>query len=152
MSFAFTTPKGAFEQRWIIYAMLRDAVQHHLEGGQPSPEFANLHAIAQALGGSSVVVSATALHDELQRAKRALCHLPADQLAISMRTRSLLSLQWPPPDRRATSLVKEEGAGVPFLGQASAKTLDEVFGHLIDGLLQITKECGPDDKMQVLDM
>lgn len=153
MSLSYTTSKGSYEQRWIIYAMLRDNVQHHLEGGKPTSSFSEIHAIAQALGGSQVVVSASRLRNELLRAKTDLCPRPLDQLAISLRTRSVLALQWPPPEHRATSLLKESGETVPLLGDLpSNSTLDDVFGSLVEGLLRITADCGPDDTVQVVDM
>jgi len=52
MSLSFTSDKGSFEERWIVYAFLRDCVQHHLEGGTPSSKFSALHKVSEALGGA----------------------------------------------------------------------------------------------------
>jgi len=152
MSFSFTGPKGWVEQRWIVYALLRDNVQHYLEGGAPGGEFEALHSLAEALGGRRVVVSARKLYDELSRAK-VLLDRPIDDLAISLRTRSIVSLHWPPPERRQTSLLKEEGVTVPLLGNlAEAKTLDDIFGHLVTSLLQITEGAAEEATVEVIDL
>jgi hypothetical protein len=38
MSMSFNGPNGWIEQRWTVYALLRDNVQHHLEDGAPTKE------------------------------------------------------------------------------------------------------------------
>lgn len=119
-----------------MYALLRDAVQHHLEGGKPSGSFANVHRIAEALGGHSVSLSATALHDELSRAHGLLVRPVAD-LAISTRTQAVVSHAWPPPSEPGTQLVTGIGQPLAMLS-GREKTLDDVFGPLVDDLLQLT--------------
>lgn len=148
---SFTGPKGWIEQRWIVYALLRDNVQHHLEGGAPSKDFEALHSFASVLGGARVCVSAARLRDELTRAKRDLCARPIDDLAISLRTRSVIALSWPPPDRVETSLVKDSSSSIPMLG-GNARSLDDVFGHLVDGLLRITEGASDVDVVEVNDL
>jgi hypothetical protein len=151
MSMSFTGPRGWIEQRWIVYARRRDNVQHHLEGGAPSGEFEALHNLAGALGGVRIVVPAVRLRAELERAKAALAGRAIDDLAISQRTRSVLSLQWPPPDRQETTLVEAWGGTIPFIAP-SAATLDDVFGHLLDGLLRITDGARESDTVEVIDL
>jgi hypothetical protein len=151
MSMSFTGPRGWIEQRWIVYARRRDNVQHHLEGGAPRGEFEALHSLAGVLGGVRVVVPAMRLRAELERAKAALTGLAIDDLAISLWTRSILSLQWPPPDRRETALVKTWGGSIPFIA-SSAVTLDDVFGHLLDGFLRITDGASESDTVEVIDL
>ena len=151
MSMSFTGPRGWIEQRWIVYSLLRDNVQHHLEGGAPSGAFEALHSLAGAIGGARVVVPALRLRAELERAKAALAGRPLDDLAISLRTRSVLSFHWPPQDRRETALVKTWGGSIPFISP-SAATLDEVFGHLLDGLLRITDGASEGDTVEVIDL
>ncbi len=151
MSFSFTTATGSYEQRWIVYALLRDNVQHYFEGGHPSDVFGETHAIARAIGGSKVTVSASRLRNELLRAKNDLCRKPIADLAISLRTRSVMNLKWPPPDHRATELLVATGETIPLLGELPA-TLDDVFGHFIDGILAITEGSGPEDRVEVVDM
>lgn len=152
MSLSFSTPRGSVEQRWIIYALLRDSVQHHLEGGAPTEGFRHLHSIAEALGGKRVVVPARALRDELLRAQAALSGRPLEDLAISARTRAVLSLSWPPPERRETLLVSEWGGSIPLLGDIQGGRLDDVFGHLLRDLLQITEGAGDADQVEICDL
>jgi len=150
MSFLFVGPRGQIEQRWIVYATLRDCVQHHLEGGSPTEDFSALHSIATALTGARVVVSAAKLHDELLRA-RALVERPTADLAISARTRSLLALRWPLPDVRETALSSESGSVHPLLG-GDPHTLGDVFGHLLEHLLAITDGASSEATLTVTDL
>ena len=150
MSFLFVGPRGQVEQRWVVYAALRDNVQHHLEGGSPSEDFSALHTIATALTGARVVVPAAKLHDELLRA-RALLERPASDLAISARTRSLMAMSWPPPDIRETVLASDVG-GLPALLGGNPRTLGDVFGHLLEHLLAITEGAGSEATLAVTDL
>jgi hypothetical protein len=151
MSMSFSGPKGSVEQRWIVYALLRDCVQHHLEGGAPSPEFEALHSMGQALGGKRVVVPARKLHEELTRARAALSGRPIQDLAISTRTHAVISLHWPPPAKPSTSLVEIQGSSIPLLGDIAGDRLDDVFGNLLDSLLQISEGAGEADQVEVRD-
>jgi hypothetical protein len=150
MSISFTGPKGWIEQRWIVYALLRDNVQHHIEGGTPTGKFQSLHSIAEALGGKEVKVPAGPLHEELLVA-RPLLGRPIEDLAISLRTRAVLSLHWPPPERRETMRVTEWGGTIPLIS-VTAKTLDDVFGHLLEGLIRITEEAPEGTVVDVIDL
>lgn len=150
VSFLFVGPGGQLEQRWIVYACLRDNVQHHLEGGSPTDAFSALHSISAALTGAEVVVSASKLRDELTRA-RVLLERPASELAISARTRSVIALKWPPPEVRETVLVRETG-GLSALIGGSPRTLGDVFGHLLERLLAIVDGAGPDATVTVTDL
>ncbi|WP_437589039.1 hypothetical protein [Sorangium sp. So ce1000] len=152
MSLSFSGPNGWIEQRWIVYALLRDSIQHHLEDGVPSGEFEAIHGAARALGGQRVVLPARKLHDELRRARAVLAGRPMDALAISGRTRAIISLRWPPPDGCETMLVKDWGDSVPLLGAPLADSLDDVFGHLLDGLLGITEGSSESDQVEVMDL
>ena len=151
MSIGFSGPKGWVEQRWIVYAMLRDNVQHYLEGGEPTGEFEALHSIAEVLGGKKLSVPARRLHEELVRAKATLACRPLSDLAISLRTRSVLSFKWPPPERAETILVSEWGGSVPMLND-TVRSMDDVFGHFVDALLQITEGASASDVVEVADL
>jgi hypothetical protein len=151
MSLCFEGPRGSVEQPWIAYALLRDNVQHHLEGGRPSPAFAATHAIADALGGSRVLLKARTLHAELETARRALAGRPIADLAIGPRTRSVVDRTWPPGGSGETALLGDERSRVvPWLSP-SATTLDQVFGPFIRSLLDVTADCGEDDAVEVWD-
>ncbi|CAN93426.1 MULTISPECIES: hypothetical protein [Sorangium] len=152
MSLSFSGPKGWIEQRWIVYALMRDSIQHHLEDGRPSAEFAAIHGAAAALGGQRVMLPARKLHDELRRARAELAGRPIDALAISGRTRAVLSLRWPPPEGLETMLVTDWGDSVPLLGAPRGDSLDDVFGHLLDGLLRITEGASESDHVEIMDL
>lgn len=76
MSLCFTGPSGSVEQRWIVYALLRDNIEHHLENGRPGPAFEFIHSVGAALGGGTVVLNALRLRSEMGRARDALIGRP----------------------------------------------------------------------------
>jgi hypothetical protein len=149
MSLSFLGPGGSFERRWIVYAMLRDNVQHHLEGGTPSPDFACLHALGEALVAGSVAVPALSLRSELMRARQ-LLDRPIDDLAISLKTRAAHMLSFPPPEQRSTDLVSKVG-GLPPFPLEGAGTLGDAFGSLVLELLRISEGASPSDVIEVVD-
>ncbi len=149
MSLAFTGPGGSTERRWIVYALLRDNVLHHLEGGAPSPRFTALHEVAAALGGGVVSVKALQIRAELEAARDALLGLPVDELAVSLRTRAALTLGWPPAEGSDTLLLSEVGLSLPIV--EGANTLDDIFGTLVRELIQLTEGAGESDVVEVAD-
>jgi len=151
MSLLFSGPKGNVEERWVVYAALRDNVQHHLEGGMPSEAFGVLHRVTEALGGGQTDLSATNLRACALRVKDELCALPIEQMAISARTRAVISMTWPLPDKRETCLVADWGGTIPFL-RGDESTLGDVFGDLVDALIRITEEAGGGDVVEVRDL
>jgi hypothetical protein len=149
VSLTFEGPKGSFERRWVVYAMLRDNVQHHLEGGEPTTDFRRLHSLGEALSTGSVSVPALELRTELGRLDGLLA-LPISRLAISLRTRAVHTLSFPLPDLRATSLVSTVGWAPPF-PLAGAHTLSDAFGSLVVELRRITDGAAPGDEVTVTD-
>jgi hypothetical protein len=149
MSLSFLGPRGGVERRWIVYAMLRDNVQHHLEGGAPSSEFANLHAIADALVSGRVTVPALALRSELARLEPLLAR-SIDDLAVSVRTRAVQSMSLPLPEQPSTELITELDWTLPF-PLSGASTLADAFGSLVVELLRITEGAGGSDVVEVVD-
>ena len=150
MSLAFSGPRGSFEIRWIVYALLRDNVQHYLEGGKPSASFTTVHQIAEALGGREVNVNAQQLHTEIARAQQALLNRPTSELAISARTRSVLTLNWPPPAERQTLLLRDTQLLLPVTDDTD--TFDDIFGALVRELLEITSEASESDVVSIRDL
>lgn len=147
MSLVFNGPGGSTERRWIVYALLRDNVQHHLEGGEPGTGFPAIHAISGALGGGKTEISAQALRSELSRAQE-LSARPAAELALSPRTVAVISHRWPPPKDGGTRLATEWGIQVPVAH--GAETLGDVFGNLIGDLLRVVGDDG-DAQVEVID-
>lgn len=153
MSLTFVGPSGAFERRWIVYAILRDNVQHHLEAGKPSDAFGAIHAMGEALGRGpeGIAVNAARLRDELFVVRERLLSLTIGQLAISVRTRAVTSMVYPLPDHRETGLVQALEWTLP-LQLNDAQCLGDVFGSLVTELLHAIGEAGPDDQVQVVDV
>ena len=151
MSLLFKGKTGEFEQRWIVYALLRDNIQHHLEGNSPTAVMGTIHRVTEALGGGTVRLEARALHREISDARKALAKMPFAKLAISVRTLAVVSLTWPPPDSNETMLLENQGKRMPFL-DLHGETLQDVFGILMDELLRITKGASVDDVVEVTDL
>jgi len=148
MSLSFIGPGGSFERRWIVYAMLRDNVQHHLEKGTPSPEFAAMHAIGDALASGEVTVSALSLRSEIERARELLAR-PIEDFAVSYRTRAVYSFMMQPREA-GTLLATDAEWTIPFSTEG-AKTLGDLFGTLVEELLRVTEGAKPGDDLKVLD-
>jgi hypothetical protein len=150
MSLSFVGPKGGAEHRWIEFALLRDNVLHHLEGGTMGTAFPTLHRITDALGGKEVELNAAELNAELVRAKEALAQRPASELAISTRTRSVVERLWPIPPGAETALLSATPSSNLLTGRE--QVMGDVFGVLLDDLLRITEGAGPTQKLKVLDL
>jgi hypothetical protein len=151
MSLCFAGPGGEVEQRWIVYALLRDNIQHHIERGRPTPAFEEIHRVAQALGGGQVTLSAIRLRSELERAQASLGQRPISELAISVRTRAVLYGMWPLPETDSTIVVGADPRVIPWLPSRDC-TLDEVFGNLIRRLLAVSGNAREDDRVEVTDL
>ena len=151
MSLLFQTRGGTFEQRWIYYAMLRDNVQHHLEGGAPGEAFSALHAVARVLSAGRVAVPAAKLRGELARVRDEVLALPMSEFAVSLRTNAVISVAWPLPERRDTVLIRDASSThIPI--DPGMKTLGDAFGHMVESLLRLTEGAADDDAVEVLDV
>ncbi len=148
MSLTFSGPGGSAERRWIVYALLRDNVQHHLEGGESSGKFPQLDKISDALGAKSARVSAKGLAEELSRARQ-IVERPIEDLALSSRTVAVVSHFWPPPTDKKTRLASEHQVTIPFV--MGAETLGDVFGSFIDELIVVATGGKDDAEVEVID-
>jgi hypothetical protein len=150
MSLSFIGAHGAFERRWIVYALFRDNVQHHLEGGTPSSNFDSIHAMAGALGAgaSGVEISSPKLRAELTEASKRLRDVPIADLAISLRTRAVTTHCFPLPEMRTTELIRAVGWSVPFSTEG-ATTLGDLFNSFVDELLAVMAD--DEGTLRVLD-
>lgn len=151
MSLAFTGPAGTAEHRWIVYALLRDNVQHYLEeGGAPRGDIEAVHTMDSALGGDGVSVNARQLRRELDRAS-VLLSRPIALLAVSSETRAILDRSWRPADAGGSRTTVADGrVSIPWLSP-QARTLDDVFGNLIRSLMAITSAATESDLVEVDD-
>jgi hypothetical protein len=149
VSLSFRGPRGVVEERWIVYAFLRDNVLHHLEHGIPSGEFESLHRVADVLGGQEVRLNARQLRTELERARRALMGRPFSDLAVSARTRAVIERTWPMESAPSTVLVQDSPIALTPWLPPGMRTLDQVFGNLMRSLLDLTDGAGLDDLIEV---
>jgi hypothetical protein len=152
MSLSFIGPKGAFERRWIVYALFRDNVQHHLEKGKPGADFAAIHSIADALGSGSngIEIPAAKLRAEIEIAKNKLRDIPISDLAVSLRTRAVVTRSFPLPDQPATALAGPMGWIVPW-PTGHAETVGELFESFSDELLKILGDGSGNDVVTIID-
>lgn len=98
---------------WSSYAILRDNVQHYIEGGEPSAAFAALHAVEAAVDGGEAAIDAVRLRDEVTRAWHALARKTAGAAALSLRTRAILTGARGKPTRRGTLPAASVGWRLP---------------------------------------
>jgi hypothetical protein len=135
---------------WTLFSLLRDNVQHHLEGGMPSGQFPAVHAVAYLIGaGGSVKVSARQIRDEVRWVFGGLRCRPVRELAISIRTAAVLANAWPLPAVRGTTLVRVAGWPVPE-SLAEATTLGGAFGRIAFDLARITEQATKGDQVSVM--
>lgn len=132
---------------WSAYALLRDNVQHFVEGGEPTACFAALHGLEIAIDTGDCRVDAARLRGEVLRAWYALRTVRLDDAAVSLRTRAILTgctdvpnapgtvraqlVGWTLPiGKRGDALVPETAQ--PFVAAVLALTERVVDGEMID--------------------
>lgn len=150
MSMTFIGPSGSCEFPWIQYALLRDTLLHHFGATEPAMAFSELERAGAALGSRSTTTSALRLRQEVERAQP-LCRLASDKLAISDRTKDVLFLHYVPasPTRDETHLIGTE-LHLPWVG-GEPRYLGDVFGNLVEALLDITRDAQDTDIVEVID-
>lgn len=104
---------------WESFALLRDNVQHYIEGGAPSARFAALHEIEHAVDEGERVVDASRLRGEVLRAWTALWKVPLEEAAISLRTRATMTGSAESPSCRGTVPAQQVGWGLPIQAHPS---------------------------------
>ena len=148
MSITFIGPAGSCEFPWIQYALSADNVLHHLEHMKVTDVFRELHRVGEALGGRTVIASAMRLREELSQAQ-ALCLMPVDRLAISAQTKAVLSMPTDPELGTPTEIVGPR-LRLPWT-VAEPRSLGDIFGNLVTGLLEITRGAKESDTVEVID-
>jgi hypothetical protein len=125
---------------FISSALLRDNVQHHLEGGIPNGEFPTLHALADApWAPRPAEMDPRALACELHAAWPRLEMLPIERLAISIRTRAVLTNAATRPEVRGTVLYNLVRWPVP-LDLEHKKRMSDVLEPLVSDLMRLVHE------------
>lgn len=119
MKLVFTGRAGAGLCDWESFALLRDNVQHFVEGGAQSGRFSAMHGIARAVDGDAYVVDAVRLRLEVLQAWSALWPVSVDDAAISSRTRSVRKGKAVPAGGSVTTLATAEVDLRRFAGNGS---------------------------------
>lgn len=151
MSLLFRGPGGAFEQPWVVYALMCDTVQHHLEARSATRAFRALHGVSRVLIRGSITVPARRLHVEARFLKRAFANRSVSELAITAHTLGAFTLRVRPGKRRRTRVVGKSALRLPLLPEQSSE-LNDVFGVLLDELVRITDGARSGELVDVLDV
>ncbi len=122
---------------WSGYAVLRDNVQHFIEGGQPSERFAALHSLEAAVDSGRAVVDAAKLRGEVMRAWYGLAQKTAQQAALSLRTRAIMTGASSTPSRRGTVVAGCVGWRLPLRVPAESP-LRQGSGDFVAAVLELT--------------
>jgi hypothetical protein len=113
MQLTLTGRSGSIPCTWESYALIRDNVQHFIEGGAPTERFSSLHGIEQAVDYGRCSVDATRLRGEIVRALYALKNVPMSDAAVSIRTRALLTGAAGRQSTRGTVRARNAGWRLP---------------------------------------
>ncbi len=133
---------------WGSFALLRDNVQHYLEGGAPSWRFPALHAVESVVDGGPRQVDAARLRGEVLRAWSALWPVDVESAAISLRTRAVLTGCRELPEARDTVTAKSAGWELP-LSAADLTPVPRAAGDFVAIVLALTEPSVDGDMLQV---
>ena len=148
MRLVFTGRAGAGLCDWDSFALLRDNVQHFVEGGVQSGRFSALHSIASAVDGHQCAVDAVRLRLEVLQAWSALWSVRVDRAAVTSRTRSVREGK---PARAADSTSEPalvEMDLLPFAHDGSMP-VPKAAEAFVATVLSLTKTAVAGDKLEV---
>ncbi|HEY2409242.1 MAG TPA: hypothetical protein VGI10_24725 [Polyangiaceae bacterium] len=133
---------------WVRFSLFRDNVQHHLEGGLPSSDYSELHSIALAIEGHDLSLSARQLRRQVLRARAALSELSGDEIAISIRTRAILTGARELPCVHGTVLASAVG-WEPSLPEVWVKRFSQLCAPFVNAVLDVTEAASAEDTVLV---
>lgn len=134
---------------WSGYALLRDNVQHFIEGGEPTERFAALHGIEKAVDCGSSQVDAARLRGEVLRAWYALWSVSLDRAAVSLRTRAVLTGCTEGPTARGTVRALQVGWELPVVVGGRAGRVSESAKHFVAAVMLLTENVVDGDRLDV---
>jgi hypothetical protein len=140
--------QGSQTVDWSGYALVRDNIQHFVEGGEPSARFAALHAIERAVDGGHATVDASRLRGEVLRAWYALARIPLDRAAVSLRTRAILTGSSDRPAESGTFLARQIGWKLPTPEAAGQAVVVEAKRFIL-AVLELTERSVDGDTIAV---
>ena len=132
---------------WESYALLRDNVQHFVEGGAPSGRFRALHSLSTAVDRESCLVDAVRLRLEVLQTVAALREVPLERAAVSDRTHEIHDQLHPPAGTSGST----SGAGNAAAGTRGDRTmpLPRVALDFVDAVLAVSAHAVAGDKLEV---
>lgn len=138
MIIRFSGPHGGFATRAEQVLLFRDNVQHHLQGGIPTPGYPLIHTIADAICLTATTsASAADLWDEVSHAFQRIRHLDCRELAMSTRTHAILTNTPSSPATRGVDLMRLAGWQVPMATDGVTR-LGDVFERFVTRLESFT--------------
>jgi hypothetical protein len=140
--------RGSRACDWSGYALLRDNVQHFIEGGEPTDRFTALHAIEQAVDDGQCFVDAARLRGEVLRGWYALSRVSLDQAAVSLRTRAILTASTEVPTAPGTVLARKIGWQLPVHPDGSQQVA-EAAKSFVTAVLALTERVIDGDRLEV---
>jgi hypothetical protein len=139
MTLLFSLLEAQFAIDVALVLLFRDNVQHHLQGGRTGPGYALIHALGDAVIASEAVrLPSRSLWVESELALQQIKSIELGELAVSLRTRALLTGKRTLPSVRGTVLYRHAGWTAPPIVKG-ARSLGELFGELREGLHQLTE-------------
>lgn len=134
----FSGPRGGFSIGAELILLFRDNVQHHLQGGAPSPGFVWVHRIADVVSPpSDERIHASHLWSDVSVAFARIRNVERRELAMSIRTRAILTKTAVLPAVRGTALVRLTGWPVP-VPTVDVAYLGDLFAGFITRLSALT--------------
>lgn len=148
MRLVFTGRAGAGLCDWDSFALLRDNVQHFVEGGVQSGRFSALHSIARAVDGDRCVVDAVRLRLEVLQAWSALWPVRVESAAVTTRTRAVRRGRPVPAAGSVTERAIAEVDLLPFARQTSLP-IPKAAEAFVTTVLSLTKTAVAGDQLEV---
>lgn len=134
----FSGPRGGFSIGAELILLFRDNVQHHLQGGAPSPGFVRIHQIADVVSPpSDDRIPASELWSDVAVAFARIRNVERRELAMSIRTRAILTKTAILPAVRGTALVRLTGWRVP-VPTVDVAYLGDLFAGFVTRLAALT--------------
>jgi hypothetical protein len=146
MSLALIGKGASYEFRWRRWALLRDAVAVHLEGGTSGAAYPRFAAIGDALFGVQRLPAAE-LASELRAVRAGLEDQPVTALVIAETTAAVLYMGARIAAPRL--LTASELTQVAPVG--SARSLAEYFASMIDSMAEVCAAPFDDGLIDVVD-
>lgn len=147
MNIVIKSSCGEVRVDWADYALLRDNIQHFVEAGKPSENYAAIHTIERAVDDGRVAVEGARLRGELLGACYKLRRIHLQDCAVSLRTRSLLTGCRARPEQRGTARARFAGWRLPTRKQSGS--LIQHLKPFVSKILEVTRTTVDGDRLSI---